>query len=183
MRVSPCRVQASSVEREAPFSERLGAARDGKAWALEALYRSLQPKLLRYVAAREPRVADAVTAQVWRDVSLGLKSFDGTESEFAAWTFALARRRLVKARELVGDDGQTDDALERFDDRTRAALRRLAELPEDEADVFLLRVVAALTAEEVAWIVGKPHSIVQVLQQRAIERLAQPSVRAKELVA
>jgi RNA polymerase sigma-70 factor (ECF subfamily) len=162
---------------------RLGAARDGKSWALAALYRTVHPKLLRYVAALEPRVADAVTEQVWRDVSHGLRTFEGSEAEFTAWAFALARRQLVKARELAPADGGDADALDRFDQRTRAALHRLAGLPEDEADILLLRVVAGLSAEEVAWIVSKPRTVVHAVQQRAIERLLQRRARPTELVA
>jgi RNA polymerase sigma-70 factor (ECF subfamily) len=162
---------------------RLGAARDGKSWALAALYRTVQPKLLRYVAALEPRLADVVTQHVWRDISHGLKTFEGNEAEFTAWAFALARRQLVRARELASENGGDDDALERFDQRTRAALQRLAGLPEDEADILLLRVVAGLTADEVAWIVGKPRAIVHALQQRAIERLLRRRAHPRELVA
>lgn len=163
---------------------RLAAARDGKAWALAALYSSLHAKLLRYAAAREPRHAESVTEQVWRDVSHGLRSFDGTEAEFTAWTFALARRRLAKTRELAPDEGVDEVAsLARFDRRTQAALSRLAGLPEDEADVFLLRAIAGLSAEEVAWIVAKPRTVVHALQQRAIERLVQRRAQSTELVA
>ena len=54
---------------------------------------------------------------------------------------------------------------------------------EDEADVFLLRAIAGLTAEEVAWIVGKPRAVVHALQQRAIERLVQRRAQSTELVA
>jgi RNA polymerase sigma-70 factor, ECF subfamily len=184
MRAPPHRDDAWSIEPEAPFPVRLDAARGGKEWALAALYRSLQPKLLRYVAAREPRLADDVAAQVWRDVSRGLQTFEGNEAEFTAWTFALARRELVKARGLVVDeDGADEAALARFDQRTQAALRRLACLPEDEADVFLLRVIAGLTADEVAWIVGKPRGVVHALQERAIGRLVQRRAHLTELVA
>jgi RNA polymerase sigma-70 factor, ECF subfamily len=184
MRPDPHRDHASSIEPEAPFSVRLDAARDGKVWALTALYRSLHSKLLRYVAAREPRFAEAVTEEVWRDVSRGLQTFDGTEAEFTAWTFALARRQLVKARELAPDEADDDDAsLARFDQRTQSALRCLAGLPDDEADVFLLRAIAGLTTEEVAWIVGKPRGAVHALQQRAIEHLVRRRAHVTELVA
>lgn len=184
MRPGPHRDHASSVEPEAPFSVRLDAARDGKAWALAALYRGLHSKLLRYVAVRDPRLADAVTEQVWRDVSHGLRTFEGNEAEFTAWTFALARRQLAKARELAPGDGADEDAaFARFDQRTQAALRRLAGLPDDEADVFLLRAIAGLTTEEVASIVGKPRGVVHALQQRAVERLVQRRARITELVA
>jgi RNA polymerase sigma-70 factor (ECF subfamily) len=124
-----------------------------------------------------------VTEQVWRDISHGLKTFDGNEAEFTAWTFALARRQLVRARELAPEVGGDDEGVDRFDQRTKAALHRLAGLPEDEADIFLLRVVAGLNTEEVAWIVGKPRAVVHALQQRAVERLLQQRARPRELVA
>src|SRR5918992_573068 len=108
MRASPAAGHAASVDPEAPFSVRLEGARDGNAWALAALYRTLQPKLLRYLAVRDPNGADEVAAQVWRDVSVGLKTFAGGEAEFTAWTFALARSQLVQRRAFgdcsVGDD-------------------------------------------------------------------------------
>lgn len=183
MRASPGRDHPSFVDPEAPFSECLEAARDGKAWALAALYRTLHPKLLRYLSVRDPQLADEVAAHVWRDVSAGLRSFDGGEAEFTAWTFALARRQVVKSRALFGAVDDDGDALRRFDVRMQGALRRLGGLPEDEADVFLLRVVAGLSADEVAWIVGKPRSVVRALQQRALERLVRSRARPQELVA
>ena len=182
MRGDPLRTHPSSIDAEAPFSERLEAARDGKAWALAALYRTLHAKLLRYLAGREPNAADGVARRVWQDVSAGLPYFEGGESEFAAWVFSLAREQLAQAQ-AVGLDDVEAHALRRFDRRTQAALRTLASLPEDEADVFLLRAVAGLTTEEIARIVGKPRPVVQTLQQRAVERLVRSRADTRELVA
>jgi RNA polymerase sigma-70 factor (ECF subfamily) len=184
MRAGRIRAHASSVDPEAPFSVRLEAARDGNAWALAALYRTLQPKLLRYLTARDPGRADAVATQVWRELASELGSFEGTEGEFGAFGFALARRELLSARSL-GTEALVDDdeALARFDAPTRDALRRFAPLPDDEADVVLLRAVGGLTVDEVAWIVGKPRALVRTLEQRGLQRLVHSLSRSEELVA
>ena len=182
MRADRIRTHPSSIDAEAPFSERLEAARDGKAWALAALYRTLHAKLLRYLAAREPKLAEAVARKVWHDVSAGLSSFEGGEAEFNSWVFTLARRQLVKARALDSDDVEAH-ALRPFDQRTQAALRAIADLPEDEADVFLLRAIVGLTTDEIAAIVGKPRPVVRLLQQCAIERLVRSRRGTRELVA
>jgi RNA polymerase sigma-70 factor (ECF subfamily) len=53
-----------------------------------------------------------------------------------------------------------------------AALRRVARLPADQAEVVALRVLAGLSAEQVAEIVGKRAGAVRVLQHRGLRRLA-----------
>lgn len=54
-----------------------------------------------------------------------------------------------------------------------AAQRIVALLPEDQAEVILLRVVADLSVEQVAAIVGKRPGTVRVLQSRGLKRLAE----------
>lgn len=54
-----------------------------------------------------------------------------------------------------------------------AARRIVALLPPDQAEVVLLRVVADLSVEQVARIVGKRPGTVRVLQSRGLKRLAE----------
>ena len=49
---------------------------------------------------------------------------------------------------------------------------RIATLPSDQAEVLLLRVIADLSVQEVATIVGKRPGAVRALQLRALRRLA-----------
>ncbi len=51
------------------------------------------------------------------------------------------------------------------------ALRRLAELTEDQRNGLALRVIADLTVDEVASILGKPRGAVKALQRRALATL------------
>src|SRR5207302_6798332 len=55
---------------------------------------------------------------------------------------------------------------------TRAALERIAALPPAQSEVLLLRVVADLSVDDVAAIVGKRPAAVRALQHRALMRLA-----------
>lgn len=54
-----------------------------------------------------------------------------------------------------------------------AARRIVALLPPDQAEVILLRVVADLSVEQVAAIIGKRPGTVRVLQSRGLKRLAE----------
>jgi RNA polymerase sigma-70 factor (ECF subfamily) len=56
---------------------------------------------------------------------------------------------------------------------TRAALAVIAQLPHDQAEVVLLRVVAGLGVEQVAAILGKRPGAVRVLAHRGLRRLAE----------
>jgi RNA polymerase sigma-70 factor, ECF subfamily len=176
------------VEADRGFPATLESARAGDESALTALYRGLHAKLLRYLIAYEPDQADDIASEVWLDVAAGLDEFEGDERDFRAWSFTIARRRLTDARRkserverrvapidsVRGRAGEGDDApaLAESDLAIRAALKRLAALPHEDAEVILLRVVGGFTAEEVAMLVQRPPATVRSRQQRAIGRLA-----------
>lgn len=161
----------------------LGAARDGQAWALAALYRRLHAKLLRYLVGRDPALAEVVATRVWDELSYGLRTFDGDETKFTSWAFAVARRQLVKVRTEEPEVAVPAGGVLALDAATRTALERVARLPEDEAEVFLLRTIAGLSVDDIAWIVAKPRAVVRSLQQRGVERLVGQRARTQELVA
>jgi RNA polymerase sigma-70 factor (ECF subfamily) len=56
---------------------------------------------------------------------------------------------------------------------TQSALALLAQLPPDQAEVVLLRVLSGIETTRVATIVGKRPGTVRVLQHRALHRLAE----------
>jgi RNA polymerase sigma-70 factor, ECF subfamily len=169
------------------FDTMLGAARAGNERAMAALYREVQPLLLRYLRAREPRVAEDLASEVWIGVHSNLVSFSGDELAFRSWIFTIAFRRVADHRRKTGrrktdpvpgdqldgvaDDDPAAEAIEAADAQV-AIGRLLAGLPPDQAEVVLLRVVADLPVAEVARIVGKSPGAVRVLQHRALQRLA-----------
>ena len=171
------------------FDDVMVAAQAGAEWAVAVLYRSLQPRLLRFLRAQAP-AQDAVdiASQAWLEVARTLPFFAGDEDGFQALVFTVARRRLADHRrtlrrrplELVGDDSLAtvadrsdaeDDALARLGGE-EAARRLTGLLTADQAEVVLLRVVAGLSVDQVAALLGRRPGTIRVLQHRALRRLA-----------
>lgn len=179
------------------FETLLGAARAGNPRALSALFRDTQPLVLRYLRAREPRVAEDLASEVWLGITAKLGTFEGDEAAFRSWVFTIAHRRVADHRRkqgrrrtdpVPGDqlDGVApqDTAVDAIEELTaQEAIRRLvAPLPPDQAEVVLLRVVADLPVAEVARITGKSPGAVRVLQHRALQKLAAVTTRPQPAV-
>jgi RNA polymerase sigma-70 factor, ECF subfamily len=165
----------------------ISAAKLGERWALEALYLDLHPRVLRYLKAIDPGVAEDVASEAWIGLARALPTFEGDEDGLRALLFTVARRRLLDHRRresrrgtaavdphLMDRLGPASDgeqvAIDRIGDGW--ALRLIAGLPEGQAEVVLLRVIGDLSVEEVAGIVGKRPGAVRALQLRALRRLA-----------
>jgi RNA polymerase sigma-70 factor, ECF subfamily len=172
----------------ASFPEVLAAAQQGDEQAFAAIWRELQPAVLRYLRVAAPAAAEDLAADTWVSVVRGLDRFRGDEQRFRGWVFTAARHRAVDWHrqasrqptatlpiELLADRAAPDDpAAEAAElQSTRAALALIAELPRDQAEVVALRVVGGLDVAEVARIVGKRPGAVRVLAHRGLRRLAQ----------
>ncbi|MGC8472152.1 MAG: RNA polymerase sigma factor [Acidimicrobiales bacterium] len=170
------------------FGEVLESARAGESWAFARLYRDLNPALLRYFGAQAPSDAEDLASETWMAAARGLGSFEGGEGAFRAWIFTIAHRRLVQhwrdgsRRPVRAFDPGAFDLLLGAADTEREALEATegiaaaraltAELPFDQAQVVLLRVLGGLSVDEVAAAIGKRPGTVRVLQHRALRRLA-----------
>jgi RNA polymerase sigma-70 factor (ECF subfamily) len=171
------------------FDRVLAAARGGDERAFTALFRSVQPLLLRYLrtVARDGSVAaDDVAAEAWVSVVRGLDRFRGDEDGFRGWVFTIARARLVDARrvaartpvpidvtthlaELPGPvdvPGTVDELMS-----TEAALALIGRLPPDQAEAVLLRHVVGLDPSGAAAVLGKRPGAVRVATMRGLARL------------
>jgi RNA polymerase sigma-70 factor, ECF subfamily len=163
------------------------AARDGQGWALSELYRALFPRILQYLGAVEPAEGEDVACDTWLDVVDGLERFQGDEASLRAFSFTIARRRLLDLRRrralgraLPRDPGAPIDARPTNGDEsgvsslgTDPAIGLItSSLPPEEADVVLLRVIGDLDVDAIAGILGAGSSDVRMLQHRAVRRLA-----------
>jgi RNA polymerase sigma-70 factor, ECF subfamily len=170
------------------FEAVLAAAADGDELAFRALWRDLQPGLLRYLNAFAPGWGEDLASETWLRIVKGLAAFSGDERAFRAWVFTVARHRAVdrwrsstrRRDELVpldalahlpAPDDPAGAAVEAIS--SQAAVAMIATLPPDQAEVVLLRVVAGLDVAEVAAITGKRPGNVRVLAHRALRRLAE----------
>lgn len=161
------------------FATLLDAARAGGEWALTRLYREVDPSLRRYLRAQLGAEADDVASETWLSVARGLQGFDGDEDAFRAWVFTIGKRRVVDHLRARGRR-PTPSALEPAPSAEDVALsgddaaaRIVALLPDEQAQIVLLRVVAGFSVEEVARIVGRRPGTVRVMQHRALKRLAE----------
>jgi len=170
----------------AAFEVILAGARAGDQDAFAAIFRDIQPSLLRYLQVIAADAEDAA-GDTWVQVIAGLASFSGDEQAFKAWLFTIARHRAIdsgrsraRRRALPARLGTTylqqvapdtaDVVLERLS--THAVLTAIASLPADQAEIIMLRVVAGLDAPAVARIVGKSPGAVRVAAHRGLRRLA-----------
>lgn len=178
------------------FDESLRAAQSGDDAAFAVLWRALHPALLRYLRVLAPTVAEDLASECWVQVMRSLRKFSGDEAGFKSWLFTIARNKVTDWRrhekrrptdpledhvieEPIAVDDTEDTVLSRMG--TEAALRLIAELPSDQAEIIMLRVVAALDVADVARIVHKSPGAVRVTSHRALRRLRDALLRAGEL--
>jgi RNA polymerase sigma-70 factor (ECF subfamily) len=168
------------VAPEASFESLLSLARAGNERAIGQLYRVYNPRLLRFFGGQAPGAKEDLAQEVWLSVATSIDGFEGDEDQFRAWLFTIARRRsidhwrLVRRRPPETSEFLDQPQAEPPDELAiQAAISELtAGLPPEQAEVVLLRVVADLSVERVAAIVGKSPGAVRVIQHRALRRLA-----------
>lgn len=167
----------------------LSRAQRGDEAGFAELWRALHPPLLRYLRSRRDAAPEDVAAETWLQVIRDLPGFAGGLPEFRAWLFTVARNRAIDqgrsraARPAVavpdpgalGPVATAPSAEEAAGARaaTEAALRLVATLPPDQAEMVMLRVVAGLEVAAVAALVGKSPGAVRVAVHRALKLLSQ----------
>jgi len=167
------------------FDTTLHAAQSGAAWARTTIWVEYAPAVAAFLSARGSREPDDLTSEVFLAVFDRLPSFTGGEPEFRSFVFSIAYRRLVDELRMRSRRGEPlewsaeadprrsasaeEDALDRLGETS--ALNLLTKLPEDQRNVMVLRIVADLTVEQIAAVLGKRPGAVKALQRRALEAL------------
>jgi RNA polymerase sigma-70 factor (ECF subfamily) len=169
------------------FAALLAAAQGGSDEAFAALWRDTNPALLRYLRVLTPEHAEDVAAETWVQVVRGLPRFIGDETAWRAWLFTTARRRLLDQARLrkrhpaeplddvsPAEIPRTPDAeqLAMENMATEAAMSLVSRLPQQQAEVIMLRVVAGLDTEVVAEMLGRSPGAVRVAAHRGLKKLA-----------
>jgi RNA polymerase sigma-70 factor (ECF subfamily) len=180
-----------------PLTALVHGAQAGNEDSFMALWRALQPALLRYLRLRAPGHHEDVASETWLQVVKSIREFRGDADAFKQWLFTLARNRAIDAARssqrkplvLVAQatdlDGRSSpsaehQALERVS--TDQALALLSTLPPEQGEVVALRILADLDVEAVALITGRTPGAVRVTCHRALRALAaQPSTSRVEV--
>jgi RNA polymerase sigma factor (sigma-70 family) len=167
------------------FDVLLAAAQRGAAWACTAIWVGHAPAVAAFLSARGSREPEDLTSEVFLALFDGLESFTGGERELRTFIFTLAYRRLVDELRGRSRRGETAEWTQESDPRSAPsaeseAIARLGDagarslldaLPDRQRDVMVLRIIADLTIEQVALVLGKPPGAVKALQRRALENL------------
>ncbi|HEX6420579.1 MAG TPA: RNA polymerase sigma factor [Acidimicrobiales bacterium] len=180
----------------APLAPLVVDARAGCPRAFEQIYRLLAGQVASYLRWHRASDPDGLTNDVFAQVHRKLGSFEGDGDGFRSWLFTIAHHRMIDDRRranrqpAVLDDAGLDESAgvgdveeDAFADMASDSVRDLLSvLSPDQRDVVLLRIVADLSVEEVARLLGKREGAVKALQHRALSALrrhldAHPALR------
>ena len=169
------------------FRGTLRGAQRGDEEAFARLWREFQPGLLRYLRIKAAPVAEDLAADIWVRVLRALPGFEGDEQGFRGWLFTTARNRLTdwyRSGErridviehasllvLPSPTNVEDEVAEHT--ATDRAVALIGELPPDQAEAVMLRIVAGMDVAGVAAIMGRTSGSVRVLCHRGLRRLEQ----------
>lgn len=164
------------------FETTLVAAKRGAEWAWAALYRDLAGPVTGYLASRGAADPEDLTSETFLQVARNIASFHGDGKAFRSWVFTIAHRRLIDARRsatrrprttsladevaVQGGGNVEDEAMSHLADEEM--LRAFERLSENQRDVLALRIIADLTLEETAKVLGKRVGAVKALQRRGL---------------
>ena len=169
------------------LEEALRAASRGEEAGFVALYRDMQPRLLRYATALIGAEAEDVTAETWLQVARDLRGFDGDLDGFRGWVSTICRNRAMdwaRTRSRRPADPTEMHTLAEHADGTDAhgsamegmstqwAMAQILALPQTEAEAVLLRAVVGLDAPTAAKVLGKRPGAVRVAAHRGLKKLA-----------
>jgi RNA polymerase sigma-70 factor (ECF subfamily) len=165
----------------------LDSARAGDESGMAELWHALNPPVLRYLRVVVGQAAEDVASETWLQAARDIRRFRGDAAGFRVWLFRVARNRaleelrrsgrrkedpagLYTAPDLASRDDPAREAVERM--ATRQALRLIAELPANQAEAVMLRVVVGLDVTQTAEVLGKRPGAIRIAAMRGLRRLA-----------
>jgi RNA polymerase sigma-70 factor (ECF subfamily) len=163
------------------FNHLLAQARSGDTSAWSQLYYELAGPVLGYLRARGAAEPEDLLSEVFLSMVRGIHGFQGDSRQFRSWVFTIAHRRLIDERRargkrsielrgdlepVVADEDPATEAIDRLTDEEIIGL--LDAVTPEQRDVLLLRLLAGLTIDEIATVVGKTKGAVKALQRRGL---------------
>lgn len=176
-------VPARMASGDEEFDRVLLGAQRGEPGAFEELVNLLERPLVGFLRARGASDSESLANEVLVRVFGAIGGFAGTQVQFRAWVFTIARNlvfdegrrqakrpvtRLMDPGSLPETEAAPDD--DHLDEMERAE-RLLGLLTDEQREVVVLRVIAGLSVEETAQVVGRRPGAVRALQHRALAQL------------
>jgi RNA polymerase sigma-70 factor, ECF subfamily len=175
-------------EAGADLSAAVTRAQAGDEDAFRQLYRAVHPGMLRYLRGLVGADAEDVASEAWSQIARDLGAFQGDGDGFRGWAATIARNRAldhlrwqrrrpassISAEELVGVASPDDTAARAIELVTvHNAIALIAQLPRDQAEAVLLRVVMGLDVATTGQVLGKRSGAVRTATHRGLRRLAE----------
>ncbi|MFB7371208.1 RNA polymerase sigma factor [Streptomyces sp. NPDC056222] len=179
--------QAPTTALDSELGLAVERAQGGDEGAFANAYRIVNPGLLGYLRGIVGEDAEDVASETWLEIARDLGRFHGDGLGFRGWTATIARHRALdhlrrmrsrpRPARLEADvmslpaTGDTaSEALEALS--TDQVLALIEELPRDQAEAVLLRVVVGLDGPTAARVLGKRPGAVRSAAHRGLRRLA-----------
>jgi RNA polymerase sigma-70 factor (ECF subfamily) len=155
--------------------------------AFGKLYERYAARVYRY--ARMRTGSDTTAEDILSETMLGaleaLDRYNPRRGSFASWLFTIATRRIIdrqrrdsrfrtlleRAWEPAGSQEDTLTTLVRSDDAARLRAK-LAQLPDRDRELILLRYSAELTSAEIGQVAGMSAGAVRIRLMRLLDQLA-----------
>lgn len=193
---APCRNLEESILAQALPDDVLTAAQEGDPEAFGSIYTALAPAVAGYLRARGMEDAEGSVQEVFLTVFSRIGTVRGGYQGLRTFAFSVAHARYVdevrrRSRQpwLTDYDPGTD--LRTTGSAEEVVLGSLAEsdvghqlkaLNPDQREVLLLRIVADLSVEQVASIMGRSAGSIKQLQRRGLLKLKTLIERKEALV-
>lgn len=158
------------------------AARSGDQAAIGAVYRALSPVVVGYLRARGVSDPEGSTSEVFLALLPRLPKVTGGAAGLRKLTFSIAHARMVDDVRMrsrgpgaisydAASDTRTEPSAESAAEHGLATARVLAvlsHLPDDQREVLTLRVVADLSIDQIAEVMGRSPGAIKQLQRRGM---------------
>lgn len=168
----------------ANIQELVNRAKDNDLQALGQLYELFLNRIYRYIFVRvqNKEEAEDLTSQVFLKMVENIGNFSWQGFSFSAWLFKIAhnlvvdwyRSRPAKEGERQAEPrAKTDDPedLVLLNEKINTALKSLNNLSEQQREVLILRLLAGLSCQQTAEVLGLSEGNVRLIQHRALVKL------------
>jgi RNA polymerase sigma-70 factor (ECF subfamily) len=161
--------EVRDLERQA-----IAAAKAGDWDALSYLYSRYSDDVQRFIQSivRDHHAAEDITQDVFAKLMRAIRKYEERDVPFAAWIMRVGRnaaldhlrsKRQIPVDEVwISEDGHEQTSLECTD----ALKTALADLPESQRQVLVLRHIGGLSPTEIAERLGKTEASIQGLHHR-----------------
>ncbi|MFI0980167.1 RNA polymerase sigma factor [Streptomyces sp. NPDC021093] len=176
------------VDAGSDLTAAVECARGGDQDGFSALFRLVQPKLLGYLRTMVGEEAEDVAADAWLQISRDIGEFRGDGPAFRGWVRAVARNRAIDHLRRVRSRPQgvswevcgvevaplVRDSAEVVMDSlaTACVMSLIRQLPVDQGEAVLLRVLVGLDSPEAGRVLGKQAGAVRMAAHRGLRGLA-----------